>query len=80
MFPFLPETVLLESDQHLEIYTFSASQLQSQPLRHWAMAQMAELDMILLCTKNLSPNDDTHSLLHRKMHYPLPVLSHSSPT
>jgi hypothetical protein len=26
MFPFLPKSVVLESDQQLEIYTFSASQ------------------------------------------------------
>jgi uncharacterized protein YijF (DUF1287 family) len=43
MFPLLPELVQLESDQHLGIYTFSATQMQPHNLRRWALAQMARL-------------------------------------
>jgi hypothetical protein len=43
MFPLLPELALLESYQHLEIYNFSATQLQPQRLKPWALAQTALL-------------------------------------
>jgi hypothetical protein len=42
-FPLLLESVLLESNQHLQVFTFSSSWQQPEPQRHWALTQTARL-------------------------------------
>jgi hypothetical protein len=39
MFPFLPESILLDPEQQLDIYTFITFQQFPQPQKRWDLAQ-----------------------------------------